>query len=143
MQASWQNSFVFRADFALAAGAYERNEPICFQGVAAAETIFLPEPATLRTIPGLGSAWVACSVSGAGRAGRSGEAPGALAFHSFSTVPGLLGPAEAGTLTWLWLGRAVVELGSQQLPAALKCGILNRQEKHCFAPRHDWVALVW
>jgi hypothetical protein len=32
-----------------------------------------------------------------------GKPPGA-AFHSFSTVPGLLGPAEAGTLTWLWLG---------------------------------------
>jgi hypothetical protein len=46
----------------------------------------------------------ACPVSGAGRAGRSGEAPGALAFHSFSTVPGLLGPAGAGTLTWLRLG---------------------------------------
>src|ERR1039458_2099467 len=33
-----------------------------------------------------------------------GETPGALAFHSFSTVPGLLGPAGAGTLTWLRLG---------------------------------------
>src|ERR1035441_4822910 len=34
MQVSWQDSLVFRADFALAAGAYERNEPTCFQGVA-------------------------------------------------------------------------------------------------------------
>jgi len=30
--------------------------------------------------------------------------PGTSAFHSFSTVPGLWGPAEAGTLTWLRLG---------------------------------------
>src|ERR1039458_2942551 len=92
-QVSWQNSLVFRAGFALAAGAYERNEPTSFQCVAAvAETIFLPETATLRKIPGLGGACGACSVFGAG---RSGEAPGALAFPSFSTVPGLLGPAEA------------------------------------------------
>src|ERR1039458_6017073 len=58
-QVSWQDSLVFRAGFALAAGAYERNEPICFQGVAAAaETIFLPETATLRKIPGPGGGLV-------------------------------------------------------------------------------------
>src|ERR1039458_4408241 len=76
MQASWQDSLVFRAGFALAAGAYGRDEPTCFQHIAwAAKTIFLPEAATLRTIPGPGRrAGGARPVSGAGRAGRSGEA---------------------------------------------------------------------
>src|ERR1039458_9769044 len=137
MQVSWQDSLVFRAGFALAAGAYERNEPTSFQRVAAAaETIFLPETATLRTIPGLGSACGACSVSGAG---RFREAP-------WSGVPQLLHSSWVVGTSGGWysnlavVGRAVVECGSRKLPAALKCGILNRQEKYCFAPRHDWVA---
>jgi hypothetical protein len=83
---------VFRSGFVLAAGAYERNEPTSFQCVAWAEkTIFLRETATLRTIPGLGGGLVELAAFPVQVVQVvSGEAPGTLAFHSFSTVPGLL-----------------------------------------------------
>ena len=109
------------------------------------KTIFLPETATLRKIPGLGGAGGACSVSGAGRAGRSvlwGN-PWSLGVPQLLHSSWVVGTSGGWYSNLAAVGRAVVELGSQQLPAASKCGILNRQEKYCFAPRHDWVALVW
>lgn len=63
-------------------------------------------------------------------------------LHRISTDRGLPGGTRTGTLTELRLG-AVVECGSPKLPATGKQGTLTKQEKHSFAPRHDWVALVW
>ena len=37
-------------------------------------------------------------------------------------------------------GRAVVRYGSPDLPETEKHCTLDKYEKHCFAPRHDWVA---
>jgi len=61
-------------------------------------------------------------------------------LHRISTVCGLPRSLVADSLNWLQAGMGLFDTVPIDLPETGKHGTLEKHEKHCFAPRHDWVA---